>query len=942
MGAHRRGGKGTPAQRQEPRSGMRNSVDTRLLRWLALFVLSGVGGLVFQVVWTRQLALMLGSTIWSASLTSAAFMLGLGVGAYLMGRRAASIRHPLLRFAQLELLIAGLGILTTAGIPHLHSIVSALLTPESILYRPLLVSIALIFLITPALCMGATLPLLVSAHVRNSSRFTRVLSFFYAANTLGAALGAFATDFVFVKLYGVWGTACLAGGLDVTVGVLAYLASWRDGSASIAPVSESTAQPEPGSKKMSPLPLFLLGLCGLCGLGLEIAWTRLLVFFNGTDIYAYSLVLSTYLLGIVVGSLLVGWIPKRWLGMPLLGLLFLGLGILAWQSIYTLGLVGEFVGTWAGGHSRFLRRIIACGILILPSTIILGAMFPVATTLCHNNSEHSAGESVGLAYVWNTVGSVTGALLAGFVLLTHHGLQATIQGFGSIALLAAVLAFSFPRSSRFRLLSASMAACALTLLWIMVPNYLVPFIYDRNNDRLLFAADDHYGAVALVQQFDPAEARWYNNLLVDGYNMAGNNLEGQRYAAQLGLLPALLAEQPKDVLVICLGLSNTLRAVEGLPSVQRIDCVELSSTVIQAVSQIQDVKTVLESPKVHLQIGDGRYHLSTTSRRYDVITAEPPPPTQAGIVNLYSREYYRLCADRLNPGGVVAQWLPVMQMSQFEAKTIIRAFQDVFPYTYLYQGAGLQLVLVGSSQALPPRLENRDMPASRERLKAVDLDSIEEVFATFIAGPEELRQYVQGVPALTDNRPYLQYHDADWAPDHEFILQAEQREVGVIYDREPSTSREQQDRFQQARRIFQVRNLYQWASTGDTYLDHLFQAELAKELLSTSKSEYDLVKLGATPEHAELLRGAPETWEREIRLARWGYLTGNGTELERSLGSAERLATNPKERTFVTVYRLLLLDELLATSQKQALRKIALQGDLSEPLRAFVLRRWPE
>lgn len=905
-----------------------NPRPSSLLVWLGLFVLSGIGGLIFQVVWTRKLALVLGSTLQSASLTSAMFMLGLGLGALAAGRLCQRSGQPLRLFAGLELIISLLGLGTTLVIPALPGLLVRTLGTDSALYRPALLMAAAVLLVIPALFMGATLPLLVSGHLSQGGGFVRILSLFYAANTLGAALGAFTTDFVLVKQFGVWNTACLAAAFDLTAAGLAFLVSSRSVRAWPVGDAQRTAEGEsqPGARA---LPLALLTLSGFCGLGLEIAWTRLLVFFNGTDIYAYSLVLSIYLLGIVLGSLLVGAMPRRWMGPGLLGFLFLLLGLLAWQCVYTLDWVGQAIATMVAPEHRFWRRILACALLILPSTLVLGALFPLASNLVHR-AQGDAGQSVGLAYIFNTVGSVLGALVAGFGLLTHYGLQATIQGFGSIALLAAVLAWTSAWPTAPRAGASALSALLLLALWSKVPGRLVPFIYDRNGDQLLYAADDHYGAVALVDQFDPAEARRYTNLIVDGYNMAGNNLESQRYTTQLGLLPALLAEHPRRVLMVCLGVGNKLRGLESLPGVEQVRVVELSATVVQAVRHIPEVARALDSDKVALTIGDGRYFLATTSERYDVITAEPPPPTQAGIVNLYSREYYQLCASRLNEGGVVAQWLPVMQMSQFEARTIIRAFQDVFPYAYLYQGSRLQLVLVGSDQPLTAALQRADqaLPEDRRRLSSVSLDTAEEIFAGYLAGPEELRQYTAGVPPLTDDRPYLQYHDANWVPDLSFLRQSSDRPVPNL-----QATTAQRAAFEQARSRVQLRNRYHWQNSGDPYLDRLLRTRWSGELLAGADSIYDRVILGATPEHKQQLLARQPSWDREIELARWAYLNGEPEACAAFLAAAQGNSRTPAERAIVDAFRLLMLSP--SPEQSQQIKAKLRSAPLSPALKNF-------
>jgi spermidine synthase len=591
------------------------------VQWLALFTLSGFGGLIFQVVWTRKLGLLLGSTIQSASITSSSFLLGLSLGAYFAGRVGATVKNPLRRFAQLEMAIAVSGLTVTFLIPALHRVVAYKLT----------LLLAVVLILIPALFMGATLPLLTQYHTLRSSSFVKVLAFLYAANTLGAAAGAFCTDFLLVKELGVNGTAFVAAGCDSLVALLAFVLSNRaSGRATSAATNETNVV---GS--IPKLPLLLIAVAGFCGLGLEIAWTRLLVFFNGTDIYAFSLVLSIYLFGIVIGSLLVGQLGPRvaeeWL---LVGLL-LFLAAWVWLSMFGLEQAGQLTAWLAGDLSRTARRIASCFVLLLVPTTVLGAIFPTATGLVQREALDPA-RSVGYSYLWNTVGSVSGALITGFVFLPRLGLQNTLQVLCSVAALGGTIALLHNSGWKKRLASLVGFLLLVCAWWVTPSSMLLTFFYDRGGDRLIYATDDHYGAVALIEQFNVTEAQHYKNLIVDGYNMAGNSLNAQRYTTQLGLLPAVLGSEPKDVLIVALGLANTLTILESLDTVQRIDCVELSSKVPETIRHLDRVPPVLDSDKVNLIIGDGRHHLLTTTRTYDVITAEPPPPTEAGIVILES------------------------------------------------------------------------------------------------------------------------------------------------------------------------------------------------------------------------------------------------------------------------------------------------------------------
>lgn len=906
--------------------------------WLILFTFSGVGGLVFQVIWTRKLGLVLGGTIQSASLTSASFLFGLSLGALLSGLWAERWRNPLLRFAQLEIFIALSGLLVTHFIPHIHPLCSSLLASEGGAYRGLVILVAFLAILLPSTAMGATLPLLTHFLGKDSARFVRVLAFLYAANTLGASAGAFLTDFHFVKWLGVNNTAGLASSLDVCVGLFAlYLSRGQSGA---EPVRARTSKSEESVESLS-LPLLLVGVAGFCGLGLEIAWTRLLVFFNGTDIYAFSLVLSTYLLGIVIGSACLGLLGDRVLKKWLMGALLLCLGAYVWQSLYTLQAVTNFVGFITDDWPRTSRRIFACMVLILPPTILLGAIFPTAAGLVRQQSE-TAGMSVGKTYLWNTVGSVSGSLVTGFYLLPYFGLQSTLQVLASLTLLFGGFAVFSQSKASWRGLWLALGLLSPIVLWTATPSStLVSFLYDRNGNRVISATDDHYGAIALIEQFNSVEAQYYKNLIVDGYNMAGNSLSARRYTTQLGLLPAVLGSEPKDVLVVCLGLANTLTLLESLDSVESIDCVELSARVVETIRQLDRVPPVLDSKKVNLIIGDGRNHLLTNSKTYDVITAEPPPPTEAGIVNLYSREYFLLCKRRLNPGGVVAHWLPTMQMSVFESQTIIKAFQDVFPHTHLFQGSGLQLVLVGSQEPLEPSFEQvKARGRGATGLEEIEFFNFHDILASHLRGPKELRRYTDSIPPLTDDRPYLQYHDGNWTPDTQLLLRPTEQPLPITWSAQADEAEEQKKNYKKAQLIARLRREFVYLPWPDIYTDLFMKTEIGKRLLENSEA---LLLTGATQAQRKQNEEYKSNLLDVLHLARVDYLLKDQENLARHLNEAKNLAKTDEERQLVLLYELLVSESVLPEEQKRAMLQEALQlKSLSPPLVEGLKKRWKD
>jgi hypothetical protein len=170
----------------------------------------------------------------------------------------------------------------------------------------------------------------------------------------------------------------------------------------------------------------------------------------------------------------------------------------------------------------------------------------------------------------------------------------------------------------------------------------------------------------------------------------------------MGRLPMLLQSDPRRALVICFGTGQTANAVreEGLES---LDVVELNPAVLKMAPLFASNRGVLDDPRVRAIVMDGRAWLRRADRRYHVITLEPMPPHFAGMNALYSKEFYEIAARKLEPDGVLAQWLPFHLVPPFYAASAAATFLAVFPDSILWihprEPTGILLGRVGSTSA---------------------------------------------------------------------------------------------------------------------------------------------------------------------------------------------------------------------------------------------------
>ncbi|MBI3929331.1 MAG: fused MFS/spermidine synthase [Armatimonadetes bacterium] len=735
-------------------------------RWLlAAFFLSGAAALIFEVLWTRMLGWIFGTTIHAISTSVTAFMAGLALGSWLGGRLADRFADSLRLYVLLELLTGGLGMILTLALPHLGP-VAALLDPLGLTGR-----FCFIFaiLLIPTTMMGATLPILVRHLSRLDARLGSITARLYAINTVGAVAGTLATDFALVPALGLAATGLLAGGFNLLAATV--VAGLRR---HLGCLSQSA-----GESRDLPAPVWLaaaFACSGFAALAYEVLWTRVLLFLVGSEIYAFSLILAVFLAGLAGGAALMGPQvdqhprPLRVLAGLQVLLALLGIvTVLAGAHFEDLKPVWSHLGQgWAG---YVLTTSAACIIVMLPATLAMGATVPLFVRL--GAREGAVGKAVGTMYAANTVGSALGSLAAGFLLLPALGLQHSLSLIASLNLVLALMLFWASRPAPvYRVAAILLVAGSSAGAFSLPPDLLLTHTYERRFGTLVYFREglESTLAVATPEDFD---GQRYRRLVVNGYSMTGLSFKSQRYMKLLGHLPVLLHRDPREALVICLGTGMTLSAVAAHPDLERIDCVDLDPGVREALPYFASAnKEVWKDPRVSIHIEDGRHWLLTTGKRYDVITFEPPPPHNAGVVNLYSRDYYELCRSRLKPGGLVCQWLPVHQMTPEEVRQCIRAFVDVFPSGTLWSNfAYSDLCLLGGEEPLhlDPSVLGPRMAKISPELKAIGLEDAESLLATFLHGPDALRGYTKSSLALTDDRPFLQYSiptqvrvDLDW------------------------------------------------------------------------------------------------------------------------------------------------------------------------------------
>ena len=727
----------------------------------AAFFVSGASALILETLWFRQAGLALGNGVWASSLVLASFMAGLALGNALAARHGHRVARPLVAYALLELLVALTGVGLVFAWPALGTWMAPLF--RAILGLPLALNatrlgVAFLLMLLPAAAMGATLPLLARALGPLEASFGRLLGSLYGWNTLGAVVGAVAGETLLVGRLGIRGSALCAGGLNVLAAVLALALSRRLAGSKPAPADTPPEEAPPVPWR----PLAAAFLCGASLLALEVVWFRFLgMFLAGTSL-SFALMLAVVLLGIGVG----GFVASAWLRADPAAARFLQPVLLAAGALTVVSYAAFQDVDGLQGFAVAPARVLALGLrLMLPVSLLSGVAFTLLGHLSHAGPGTEA-RTVGRLTLANTLGAMAGSLSGGFLLLPLLGMER------SLALLAVaygVAAVLLPGPAA--LSSAGRVAYASVLGLYVVSLGLFPFglmqrryfsvlgeRFGADGSRIVAVREGTNETLLYMRRDLPTEPPVYR-LITNGFSMSGTALASRRYMSLYAWWPAAVHPDLRQALLISYGVGVTARALTRLPGLERIDVVDISGDVLEMGPIVQTTQVdPLADPRVHVHVEDGRQYLQTSAARYDLITGEPPPPHGAGVVNLYTREYFDLMRARLAPGGIVTYWLPVSQLLVRDTQAIVGAFCGAFPDCSLWGGSGLDWMLVGTSGLPGPVPEDRFArpwkdPGLRAALADVGVEIPEQLGALFIGDASYLREVAGASPPLVDDFP---------------------------------------------------------------------------------------------------------------------------------------------------------------------------------------------
>jgi spermidine synthase len=748
-----------------------------------IFFGSGISGLIYEIVWLRMLARIMGVTIYATSTVVAAFMAGLALGSFLFGKFIDKRKNPLKIYATLEFMIGATALLVPIifmiSIP-VYEYVYAFSGENQTLITVLRTLVCFLTLLLPTTIMGGTLPILTSWLVRRGILFGKSFSLLYGINTLGAVLGVFISGFISLELLGEYRTILIGVLLNFVVAISAYAIYKKDiqikepRDFEYQNEKEGKISPYSDTVRRAVLGAFIVS--GFTSLAYEVIWTRQLILFLKTSIYAFSAMLIVFLLGIALGSLVMRNIVDK-LRRPLVvfAILELLVGFISILNLYLFPHLdfSQFAHLDSSPMSILGFMCLMGGatvVIVFPLTFFFGMIFPIAS-VCYAKDVTRTGSSVGWLYSANTIGGIFGALLTGFFLIptwgsTHAVVLLTLLNVG-LGLMLLGMDATYPLRNKLYYL-------------IIVPVLFLMIFQIKNRDPFLSTIElrikkkeqiskkvkrsydiffNKEGLEGTVTAFSTNNVK---QLWINGVGMTTLCTE-TKLMAHLPIMYSI--KPPKEMLIICFGMGTVLKSA--------ILYHDLNITTVELVPEEykiygyyhKDGPKILKMKNVHALVNDGRNYILMSQRKYDIITVDPAPPIySAGTVNLYSQEFLELCKGRLTPEGVMSLWFPGGH--EDEVKSILKTFHYVFPNTTVYCGPHRKgFYFIGSMKEISEKQFHHNVerafanPAILKDLREYDNSCTipQQLYQIFLWSKDGVEKFTKNGVLITDNNPYTEF-----------------------------------------------------------------------------------------------------------------------------------------------------------------------------------------
>jgi spermidine synthase len=758
------------------------------LPWLTvLFVGSGCAALIYEIVWFQMLQSVIGSSAVSLGVLLGTFMAGMCLGSLLLPRWISSRAHPLRVYAGLEFGIGIIGVAVLFGMPVAGSLYSSHVGHgfAGIVLRGV---VAAICLLPPTLLMGATLPA-IARSVDTTPRGVSWLAYFYGGNIAGAVWGCLLAGFYLLRVYDLSTATFVAVAINMAAAAFAFILAGRTPHTGARDERDDKIAPQaPGAWRAYSA----IALSGASALGAEVIWTRQLALILGGTVYTFSLILAVFLVGLGIGSSLGARLgrtvvnPRVALGVCQI-LLSAGVAWAAWQMGRSLPYWPVVPALSDNPWFNLQLDLVRCLWAVLPAACLWGASFPLALAAAASPGQ-DPGRLVGRVYAANTVGAIIGALTFSVVLIGWLGTQQSQRLLILITTFAALMtvcttewlrerspANVVPRQvlPRLRTIATGVGIVALSF-WLAstvppVPGELIcngrNLPSNRGKGIILYQGEGLNSSVAVSMLLDGTR-----HFHVSGKVEASAEPQDMRLQRMLSHIPALLHQAPRSALVVGCGAGVTAGSFVVHPTIERIVICDIEPLVPGVVATYfrDENYNVVNDKRVRIENDDARHFILTTNETFDIITSDPIHPWMKGAATLYTTEYFELCKRRLNPGGMITQWVPLYESNPDVVKSELATLFSVFPEASVWgnpaAGQGHDVVVLAQNGPLKVNVDQVMMRLDRDdhhdvvsSLAYVGFSSGLDLLATYAGRAADLAPWLTDAQINRDRNLRLQY-----------------------------------------------------------------------------------------------------------------------------------------------------------------------------------------
>lgn len=751
-----------------------------------LFFLSGLASLICEVLWVRMLSLIFGTTTFALATVVTSFLAGLAVGSFYGGRIINKEKYSSLSllkiYAYLEIAI-GIYALFSPFIFKLVQLIYIKVYPfysaSFYSYSLLKFFICFILLLLPCAFMGATLPVLSKVLVKEIDTCGEKIGGLYSYNTFGGVLGVFLCGFFLLPYFGISATLYFAVLINFFIAgvifksspnVVADLGLPNKKAKQALPLQQTDSNSSLSAN--SKVLLFAFLLSGFTSLLYEIVWTRALVLIVGTTVYAFSLVLAIFLLGIASGSFIISkFIDKIKSPVLIFGFiqLLIGIYILFSTLIFNKLPFLFFKMSKISGYNflplTLSEFLIIFLVLFIPTTLF-GCLFPIMIKI-YNKDISTVAEETGRIYSINTLGCILGSFICGFIFIPNLGIQKTII----LGCLINILLSSVVFLDKYTTGKTKVAFVLVIILTFISARFIPTWnkqilssdiflklnIFDKyEKGKILFYEEGTQATVAVVEKNRNV------SLFINGKADASTGKRDMFTQKLLAHLPCLLHPQPQKILIIGMGSGVTL-GTSLLYDIPQVDVVEIEPAVVKATKFFRTyTKNSATNPKVKIIIDDARNYLLATENKYDIIISEPSNLWIQGINNLFTKEFFEIAKSKLNSGGIFCQWLHTYRIKSDDLKIAAKTFSSVFNNITVWSLVSGDILLVGGDNKffdyrniLKKKLFHPAISFDLYYMKAKDIYTLIE--SSFLLDTGEVNKFAENSIINTDNFPTLEF-----------------------------------------------------------------------------------------------------------------------------------------------------------------------------------------